>query len=215
VREHKLAGGQMDSRRRRCGNMCFSAPPCSQSLCIPHQLTMQHPQQQPGPALEDVLRELWPSLSSDGIRALRSCCTPLRDAVDAHVSGLDGPGDAYAPMLSAAACARLCMVHTVTLRTLPCLRGMQLVAPPQPHPFPRLRSLRVLLEKVGRSAGVSQGQTCTRGGCATAMRMARPCSGPTTCHACAAPDPGGRMHGFHAHAWMPLGVRCAWGARLA
>jgi hypothetical protein len=113
---------------------------------------MQHQQQPaPVPALEDVLRDLWPCLNADGIRALRACCTPLRDAVDAHVSGLDGPSDA--PMLSDAACARLCMVHTVTLRSMPCLRGMQLVAQ---HPFPRLTSLRVLIDKVGRSTGAAR-----------------------------------------------------------
>jgi hypothetical protein len=125
-----------------------------------HAATMQHPQQQPeepaGPALEDVVRDLWPCLCSDSIRALRACCTPLRDAVDAHVSGLDGPEDA--PSLSAAACERLRTgVHTITLRSTSCLRDMQLVAPPQPHPFPRLTSLHVLIDKVGRSAGAAGG----------------------------------------------------------
>jgi hypothetical protein len=122
---------------------------------------MQIPQQQPvvpedepGPALEDAVRELWPCLDSQAISALRSCCTPLRDASDAHISGLDGPSNADAPVLSAAACARLCGVLTMTLRSMSCLRGMQLVAPhPQPHPFPRLKSMRVLIDKVGGRQG--------------------------------------------------------------
>jgi hypothetical protein len=129
---------------------------------------MQHEQPAPVPALEDVLRDLWPCLGADGIRALRSCCTPLRDAVDAHVSSLDGPSDA--PVLSAAACARLCMVDTVTLRSMPCLRDMRLAS--QPHPFPRLTSLRVLIDKVGRSAGAARGRSAP-GGMSTAMHATR------------------------------------------
>ncbi|KAG1658246.1 hypothetical protein FOA52_008506 [Chlamydomonas sp. UWO 241] len=113
------------------------------------------PEEEPVTALDDVVRELWQCLDKQVIRALRSCCTPLRDAVDAQISGLDGPINEDAPVLSTAACARLCGVHTMTLRSMPCLRGMQprLVAPhPQPHSFPRLTSLRLLIEKEGAAA---------------------------------------------------------------
>ncbi|KAG1672205.1 hypothetical protein FOA52_002906 [Chlamydomonas sp. UWO 241] len=67
----------------------------------------------------------------------------MRDAVDAHASGLDGPNNAGA--LSPAACARLSGVHKLTLRSMACLRGMLTGAF-----FPRLESLRLLLHKVRR-----------------------------------------------------------------
>ncbi|KAG1667848.1 hypothetical protein FOA52_011036 [Chlamydomonas sp. UWO 241] len=119
---------------------------------------MQHPHhppalEEPVLVLEDVVRELWPCLDTQAIRAMRLCCTPLRDAVDAHISGLVGPINDDAPVLSAAACARLNGVHTMTLRSMACLRGMQLVAPhAQPDPFPRLTSLRMLIDERGAPA---------------------------------------------------------------
>jgi hypothetical protein len=126
---------------------------------------MQHPPQPPAPgaalpSLWDavVVRSLWSSLSGDDVRALRACCTPLRDAVDAQVGALDqGPNGAAglpaaacygAAVLSAAACARLCSVSEITLRSMACLRDMLV-----PGAFPRLQSVRLLLlNKVGTAA---------------------------------------------------------------
>jgi hypothetical protein len=73
----------------------------------------------------------------------------MRDAVDALVGSLDAPEQASgreAPVLSAAACARLCSVRTVTLRSMRSMRAMLLL---QPGAFPRLQSLRLLLEVGG------------------------------------------------------------------
>jgi hypothetical protein len=109
---------------------------------------MQHEELPPPgllpPSLLDHMDALWPSLSTDDKRALRLCCTEMRDAVDAHVIGLDGPRDAT--VLSQATCARLPIATALTLRSMACLRGM---VPPQPGGgFPRLQSLRLLLDEV-------------------------------------------------------------------
>jgi hypothetical protein len=135
----------------------------------PSAMQHEHPHDQPAGAAPspldrtDVLRTLWPSLCTDGRRALRRCCKTMRDAVDAHASSLvqwDGAIDAEA--LSPAACARLSGVHKLTLRSMACLRRM-LVTPPQLGEafFPRLQSLHLLLHEVGRRSG----------GVADAMRM--------------------------------------------
>jgi hypothetical protein len=130
------------------------------------------------PALWDavVVRSLWSSLCGDDVRALRACCTPLRDAVDAQVGTLleQGPnggaaGDT-AHVLSGAACARLCGVSTMTLRSMACVRAM-LVA--SPGAFPRLQSVRLLLNKVGAC------QVHVDGSCTAAV--ARPHGGPHAC----------------------------------
>ncbi|KAG1675056.1 hypothetical protein FOA52_002715 [Chlamydomonas sp. UWO 241] len=75
---------------------------------------------------------------------MRACSKPMRDAVDAQVGSLEWPKqqdpNQNAPMLSAAACARLRGVHTMTLRSMRCMRAML------PGVFPRLQSLRLLLE---------------------------------------------------------------------
>jgi hypothetical protein len=95
-----------------------------------------------------VMQTLWSSMGPDERRAMRTCCTPMRDAVDALVGSLDAPEEAFgkeAPVLSATACARLCSVHTVTLRSMRSLRAMLL--PPAADTFPRLKSLRLLLEE--------------------------------------------------------------------
>ncbi|KAG1660084.1 hypothetical protein FOA52_011150 [Chlamydomonas sp. UWO 241] len=90
---------------------------------------------------------LWSSLDVDDKRALRLCCTAMRDAVDAHASGLEGQVDA--PVLSPTTCSRLVCVNTLTLRSMACLRGM-LVETPQPGEFfPRLQSLRLILHEGG------------------------------------------------------------------
>jgi hypothetical protein len=94
-----------------------------------------------------VMQSLWSSLGPDERRAMRAC-KPMRDAVDALVGSLDAPEQAFgkeAPVLSAAACARLCGVRTVTLRSMRSMRAMLL----QPGAFPRLQSLRLLLEVGG------------------------------------------------------------------
>ncbi|KAG1656397.1 hypothetical protein FOA52_008807 [Chlamydomonas sp. UWO 241] len=101
------------------------------------------------PNLLDHMDALWPSLGTEGRRALRECCTALRDAVDAHASSLEGQDNA--PLFSPTTCARLKGVHTLTLRSMACLRAM-LVASPQQQPgafFPRLQSLRLILDGRG------------------------------------------------------------------
>jgi hypothetical protein len=88
-----------------------------------------------------VLLALWPSLCTDDRRALRRCCTAMRDAVDAQADRVEGQADS--PVLSPAACARLNGVHTLLLRSMACMRRMLLVAPNQPLAgaiFPRLQS---------------------------------------------------------------------------
>jgi hypothetical protein len=97
-----------------------------------------------------VMDALWGSLGPDERRAMRACCKPMRDAVDAQVGSLEcpkqqAPMNKDSPVLSAAACARLCGVRTMTLRSMHAMRAMLL----QAGAFPRLQSLRLLLE-VGR-----------------------------------------------------------------
>jgi hypothetical protein len=84
-----------------------------------------------------VLHELWPCLGTDDRRALRRGCATLRDAVDAHAGCVEGQADS--PVLSLVACDRLVGVHTATLRSMACLRGMLM------GNFPLLQSLRVHL----------------------------------------------------------------------
>jgi hypothetical protein len=81
----------------------------------------------------------------------------MRDAVDALVASLDAPEQASgkeAPVLSAAACARLCSVRTVTLRSMRSICAMLLQ--PGAGAFPRLQSLRLLLEVGGMKPGGNQ-----------------------------------------------------------
>jgi hypothetical protein len=88
-----------------------------------------------------VLRALWPSLSTNDRRALRLCFRSMRAAVDAE-AGCVEEGQAESPVLSAATIARLAGTHTLTLRSMMCLRGML----PQPGTgFPHLQSLRLRL----------------------------------------------------------------------
>jgi hypothetical protein len=92
-----------------------------------------------------VLRELWPSLGTDDRRALRRCCSTMRDAVDAQAGCVEG--EAESPVLALDACARLVGTHTLTLRSMVCQRGMLLGAV-----FPRLRSLRLhLVGEMGKT----------------------------------------------------------------
>jgi hypothetical protein len=92
-----------------------------------------------------IVRSLWShgSLCRDDVRALRACCSPLRDAVDAQISALNqvtSTADAY--VLSAAARTRLCGVNKITLRTMACVYAMLV---PGTFAFPRLQSVRLLL----------------------------------------------------------------------
>ncbi|KAG1660388.1 hypothetical protein FOA52_007293 [Chlamydomonas sp. UWO 241] len=88
---------------------------------------------------------LWANLCADDVRALRACCSPLRDAVDAQVGALDhATSTADVHVLSAATCARLDGVNTVTLRSMACVRAMLVELP---GAFPRLQSVRLLLSK--------------------------------------------------------------------
>jgi hypothetical protein len=73
----------------------------------------------------------------------------MRDAVDAHAGCVEGQADS--PVLTLDACARLVGVHTATLRSMACLRGMLLGAV-----FPRLRSLRVHLVGENRQTHAMQ-----------------------------------------------------------
>jgi hypothetical protein len=91
-----------------------------------------------------VLRELWPLLSTDDKRSLRVCCTAIRDAVDAQAACVEG--QAESTVLSSDTCARLHGVHTLTLRSMACLRRMLLVHDAlHGDVFPRLQSLRLHL----------------------------------------------------------------------
>jgi hypothetical protein len=96
-----------------------------------------------------VLVALWPSLSTDDRRALRGCSTTIRDAVDALADCVvQGQAESPAPALSGTTVARLVGVHTVTLRSMTCLRRMLLVAPdhgPAGGVFPLLKSLKLHL----------------------------------------------------------------------
>ncbi|KAG1676943.1 hypothetical protein FOA52_014819 [Chlamydomonas sp. UWO 241] len=64
------------------------------------------------------------------------------EAVDAQAGCVEG--QAESPVLSLAAFGRLHSVHTLTLRSMACLRRMLLVEPPGAV-FPRLQSLRLRL----------------------------------------------------------------------
>jgi hypothetical protein len=91
-----------------------------------------------------VLHELWTSLATDDRRALRRCCAIMRDAVDAHAGCVEG--QAESPVLSLD--GRLASLHTLTLSSMACLRGMLLGAV-----FPRLQSLRLrLVGETGKHA---------------------------------------------------------------
>jgi hypothetical protein len=92
-----------------------------------------------------VLLALWPSLCTDDRRALRLCSSTMRDAVDA-TAGCVKQGKSSPCVLCPATCARLHGVHTVTLRSMDCLRRMLLVGGrPAGAVFPRLQSLRLHL----------------------------------------------------------------------
>ncbi|KAG1655768.1 hypothetical protein FOA52_008475 [Chlamydomonas sp. UWO 241] len=105
-------------------------------------MAMQHAQLDLGHAV--VMDALWSSLMPDERRAMRACCKPMRDAVDAQFVSLECPKQPalHNDVLSAAACARLCGVRTMTLRSMRPMRDMLL----HPGAFPRLQSLRLLLE---------------------------------------------------------------------
>jgi hypothetical protein len=92
-----------------------------------------------------VLRALWPSLSTDDRRAMRLCCATIRDAVDAQAGCVEEGQQAKSPLLSSATCARLIDVHTLTLRSMACLRRMLLNQPAGTVVFPRLQSLHLHL----------------------------------------------------------------------
>jgi hypothetical protein len=116
-----------------------------------------------------VLRELWPSLCTDDRRALRLCCVTMRDAVDAQAVCVEGQDEA--PVLCPATIDRLAEVHTLSLRSMGCLRGMQPGAV-----FPRLRSLRLHL--VGDSSLAMHAWSAVQGPCRARSRTgpAAPCS---------------------------------------
>jgi hypothetical protein len=86
----------------------------------------------------------WPSLCTDDRRALRLCCSTMRDAVDAQAGRVEQGQGESSPVLCPATCARLHSVHTATIRSMDCLRRMLLVAPAGAV-FPRLQSLRLHL----------------------------------------------------------------------
>ncbi|KAG1660306.1 hypothetical protein FOA52_003327 [Chlamydomonas sp. UWO 241] len=115
-----------------------------------HQPSVQHAELLPTPGLQDHMDALWSSLGTDDKRALRLCCTAMRDAVDARASSLEEQDDAplgCIAVLSPTTFARLSGVRTLTLRSMACLRGM-VVGTPQPGAaFPRLQSLRLILEE--------------------------------------------------------------------
>jgi hypothetical protein len=106
-----------------------------------------HPPPEGASPLEQpvMLAALWPSLCTEDRRALRGCCTAIRDAVDAQTGRLEG--QAESPVLCPATCARLNGVHTLTLRTMACVRSMVVGAV-----LPRLQSLRLHLVSTSREA---------------------------------------------------------------
>jgi hypothetical protein len=86
-----------------------------------------------------VLHELCARLGTDDRRVLRQCCASMCAVVDAQTGCVEG--QAESPVLSPATCTRLRDLHTLTLRSMACLRGMI-----QPGAFfPHLRSLRLHL----------------------------------------------------------------------
>jgi hypothetical protein len=105
---------------------------------------------QPHPARERSHRHAScrgrPSLCTDDRRALRLYSAGVRNAVDAQTDCVV-QGQAESPVLCPATVARLAGVHTVTLRSMTCLRRMLLVAPAHGPGavFPRLQSLRLHL----------------------------------------------------------------------
>jgi hypothetical protein len=132
---------------------------------------MQHAHPPPGAAPSPldhsfVLASLWPSLCTDDRRALRLCCSTMRDAVDAQAGSLEGQSES--PVLSGTTVDRMVGVHTLTLSSMACLRRM-LVGPPHSRLFPRLRSLRLRL--VG--AHGKRAAPCVRGhqGCVCPAAM--------------------------------------------
>jgi hypothetical protein len=95
-----------------------------------------------------VLLALWPSLRTDDRRALRLCCSTMRDAADATAGRVELKKGVSSPALCPATCVRLHSVHTLVLRSMACLRRMLLVAPahgPGGAVFPRLQCLRLRL----------------------------------------------------------------------
>jgi hypothetical protein len=86
----------------------------------------------------------------------------MREAVDAHAGCVEGQAESR--VLSLDSCARLASLHTLTLRSMACLRGMLLGAV-----FPRLRSLR--LDLVGGLAQTHHAMQ--RHACACSMRLIR------------------------------------------
>ncbi|KAG1667960.1 hypothetical protein FOA52_008332 [Chlamydomonas sp. UWO 241] len=101
----------------------------------------------------EVLSALWPRLVTDDTRALRLCCTAMRDAVDGQAVCQEEPDIGW-PLLPAT-CTRLSGVHTLTLCSMECLRSM-LVEPPETGAFfPRLQSLRLILDEPWRTCKTS------------------------------------------------------------
>jgi hypothetical protein len=156
-------------------------PPAGEIALVPAPL--DHPA---------VLRELWSCLGTDGRRALRRCCAAMREAVDAHAGCVEG--QAESPVLSLDACARLVGTHTLTLRSMACLRGMLLGAV-----FPRLQSLRVhLVGETGKTHNAMRSRTMHP--CMRSMRDAWP-----------GLHPGWSCMAVWAAAMHQLGrVACAW-----
>jgi hypothetical protein len=167
---------------------------------------MQHPQQQHGPVLAFpvVLRVLWPRLGPDGICALRSCCTPLRDASAAWRSPKTATTRTCCRRRMREAVRRF--EHDSALSVVPS-RHAGRAAPAAP-----LHTAEIAA-RASRGAG---------GGMRDRHAVPCKCAWRILCCSPSRPSPhplGGHMHGCHAHAWMPLGCRCAvrsWGGtRLA
>jgi hypothetical protein len=107
-------------------------------------------------------------LSHDAPPPDTGCSSTIRDAVDAQADCVV-QGQAESQVLSGTTVARMAGVHTLTLRSMACLRRM-LLAHPAGSVFPRLQSLRLHLVGIPPSCTSEQH---ARLGCARV-----PCSLP-------------------------------------
>jgi hypothetical protein len=139
-----------------------------------------------------VLLSLWPSLSTKDRRALRRCCAGMCAAVDAHAGSVKGRAEA--PALSSTTCDRLVSTHTLTLRSMACLRGMLVDAPGAF--FPRLQSLRLHLVRA-RMATTPCAPCVHRGRVDRAMQARHACGGASS-------DALQTHHAMHARTQLPM-----------
>ncbi|KAG1673938.1 hypothetical protein FOA52_015693 [Chlamydomonas sp. UWO 241] len=161
-----------------------------------------------------VFRALWPMLCTDDRRALRQCCSAMRDAVDAQTGIVEGRGES--PVLCPATCARLHDVHTLTLGSMACLRRMLLVAhgPEAGAVFPHLQSLRLHLGAAARAQQTTRPSPTPLAGSPTVVMAGCLKTNADASHRqMSAPEGARRRHPLPALLLLPLLTRVARGAR--